>query len=87
MAAALANMMGVPAAARVPMPSQAARKSARPMRSTAIRAAATDGESPVFRAWDNATNSNMRTDIKKIMILGAGQGLILVPTFAQLELT
>jgi len=71
MAAALANTMGVPAAARVPMPAQAARKSARPVRSTAIRAMA-DGESPVFRAWDNATNSNMRTDIKKIMILGAG---------------
>ena len=31
-----------------------------------------DEESPVFRAWDQATNSKKRDDIKKIMILGAG---------------
>ena len=30
------------------------------------------GESEVFRAWDLATKSQKRTDIKKIMILGAG---------------
>ena len=26
----------------------------------------------MFRAWDQATNSKKRDDIKKIMILGAG---------------
>lgn len=36
------------------------------------RVAATAGESEVFRAWDQATKSEKRTDIKKIMILGAG---------------
>jgi len=30
------------------------------------------GESEVFRAWDQATKSQRRTDLKKIMILGAG---------------
>ena len=30
------------------------------------------GESEVFRAWDQATKSQKRTDLKKIMILGAG---------------
>jgi hypothetical protein len=41
----------------------------------ARRAGATtmaSGESEVFRAWDLATKSQKRTDIKKIMILGAG---------------
>ena len=33
---------------------------------------AASGESEVFRAWDQATKSQKRTDIKKIMILGAG---------------
>ena len=33
---------------------------------------ASSGESEVFRAWDLATKSQKRTDIKKIMILGAG---------------
>ena len=39
---------------------------------TTRRVAATAGESEVFRAWDQATKSEKRTDIKKIMILGAG---------------
>lgn len=70
-AASLANTLGVPAAARVTV--QATRKNARPVRGGArIRARAVDEESPVFRAWDQATNSNKRTDIKKIMIIGAG---------------
>jgi len=33
---------------------------------------ASANESEVFRAWDRATKSQKRTDIKKIMILGAG---------------
>ena len=44
-------------------------------RRAARRAGATtmaSGESEVFRAWDLATKSQKRTDIKKIMILGAG---------------
>ena len=69
-AAALANTLGVPASARVT--THAKRKNVtRPTRGGSIRAMA-DDESPVFRAWDNATNSNKRTDIKKIMIIGAG---------------
>ena len=38
-----------------------------------VRAAIADAEeSAVFRAWDSATSSNKRTDLQKIMILGAG---------------
>lgn len=43
------------------------RRVTRPARWTTTRA-----ESEVFRAWDQATKSAMRTDLKKIMILGAG---------------
>ena len=42
------------------------------MKRATRRVAATAGESEVFRAWDQATKSEKRTDIKKIMILGAG---------------
>ena len=70
-ASALANTLGAPAralnqagAGRV----RAAKRGAVPVRARA----SPDDESPVFRAWDQATNSNKRTDIKKIMILGAG---------------
>ena len=41
-------------------------------RGVANAARAMGGESEVFRAWDQATNSQKRTDLKKIMILGAG---------------
>lgn len=69
-AAALANTLGVPASARVTTKAQ--HKHVRPTRGGCIRAMAEADESPVFRAWDQATNSNKRTDIKKIMIIGAG---------------
>ena len=72
-AAALANTLGVPSAARVL--TQGRRRNARAMKraSVQVRARASpDEESPVFRAWDQATNSKKRDDIKKIMILGAG---------------
>ena len=72
-AAALANTLGVPSAARVL--TQGRRRKARAMKraSVQVRARASpDEESPVFRAWDQATNSKKRDDIKKIMILGAG---------------
>lgn len=69
-AAALANTLGVPASARVT--TQPKRKNVRHSRGGAIRAMAEADESPVFRAWDQATHSNKRTDIKKIMIIGAG---------------
>ena len=51
------------------------RKRARAKRSkrgVANAARAMGGESEVFRAWDQATKSQKRTDLKKIMILGAG---------------
>jgi len=38
----------------------------------AVKTTMASGESEVFRAWDLATKSQKRTDIKKIMILGAG---------------
>jgi len=69
-AAALANTLGVPQAAR--MVANAKRKNVRANRAGPVRAMAEDAESPVFRAWDQATNSKKRTDIKKIMIIGAG---------------
>lgn len=71
-AAALANTLGVPASAR--LTTQARRKTIRPSRhvGASIRAMSEAEESPVFRAWDQAINSNKRTDIKKIMIIGAG---------------
>ena len=72
-ATALANTLGVPSAARVL--TRGRRRNARAMKraSVQVRARASpDEESPVFRAWDQATNSKKRTDIKKIMILGAG---------------
>lgn len=43
-----------------------------PKRGVANAARAMGGESEVFRAWDQATKSQKRTDLKKIMILGAG---------------
>ena len=69
-AAALANTLGVPQAAR--MVANAKRKNVRANRAGPVRAMAEDAESPVFSAWDQATNSKKRTDIKKIMIIGAG---------------
>ena len=65
-AAALANTLGVPQAAR--MVANAKRKNVRANRAGPVRAMAEDAESPVFRAWDQATNSKKRTDIKKIML-------------------
>ena len=71
-AAALANTLGVPASARVQIQAKG-KKNARPMRAAGVtRALAETEESPVFKAWDSATMSNQRTDIKKIMIIGAG---------------
>ena len=70
-ASALANTLGAPARAL----HQAKRGRVRATKRSAVPArarASPDEESPVFRAWDQATNSNKRTDIKKIMILGAG---------------
>tara|TARA_B100001540_G_scaffold227959_1_gene202133 strand:- start:132 stop:440 length:309 start_codon:yes stop_codon:yes gene_type:complete len=69
-AAALANTLGVPQAAR--MVANPKRKNLRANCAGPVRAMAEDEESPVFRAWDQATNSKKRTDIKKIMIIGAG---------------
>ena len=69
-AAALANTLGVPQAAR--MVANTKRKNLRANRAGPVRAMAEDEESPVFRAWDQATNSKKRTDIKRIMIIGAG---------------
>ena len=66
----IANTMGVPVTSKVT--TQSKRKNVRATRSSQIRAMAESEESPVFRAWDQATNSNKRTDIKKIMIIGAG---------------
>ena len=54
---------------------RASRGNARPnalKRGVANAARAMGGESEVFRAWDQATKSQKRTDLKKIMILGAG---------------
>ena len=54
---------------------RATRGNARPnalKRGVANAARAMGGESEVFRAWDQATKSQKRTDLKKIMILGAG---------------
>jgi|TARA_B100001540_G_scaffold221872_1_gene196184 hypothetical protein len=79
MAAALANTLGVSAGVR----SLTNPRSLSNRKSTGARAgrrvtpqvrarASPDEESPVFRAWDEATNSQKRTDIKRIMIVGAG---------------
>ena len=70
-ASALANTLGAPA--RALHQSTRGRVRATKRAAVPVRARASpDEESPVFRAWDQATNSNKRTDIKKIMILGAG---------------
>ena len=69
-AAALANTLGVPASARVTTKTK--RNNGRPIRGGLIRAMSEADESPIFRAWDEATNSKKRTDLKKIMIIGAG---------------
>ena len=70
-ASALANTLGAPSRAL----NQAKRgrfRAAKRVSAPARARASPDEESPVFRAWDQATNSKKRTDIKKIMILGAG---------------
>ena len=70
-ASALANTLGAPA--RALHQAKRGRVRATKRAAVSVRARASpDEESPVFRAWDQATNSNKRTDIKKIMILGAG---------------
>eukprot|EP00740_Mantoniella_antarctica_P007677 CAMPEP_0181365288 /NCGR_PEP_ID=MMETSP1106-20121128/9970_1 /TAXON_ID=81844 /ORGANISM="Mantoniella antarctica, Strain SL-175" /LENGTH=1142 /DNA_ID=CAMNT_0023480319 /DNA_START=206 /DNA_END=3634 /DNA_ORIENTATION=- len=70
MAAALSSTLGVPFSATATQVKK--RRNARPIRGGVIRALAEAEESPVFRAWDQATKSTKRTDIKKIMIIGAG---------------
>merc|ERR1712216_252894 len=70
-ASALANALGAPARALQQSKRGLFRTTKR--LTVPVRARASpDEESSVFRAWDQATNSNKRTDIKKIMILGAG---------------
>ena len=55
------------------VPSSGSRARARPLARRVVAKGANDaGESEVFRAWDQATKSQRRTDLKKIMILGAG---------------
>ena len=49
---------------------KAQRQQSRRGRLQPIDAAAADGKE--FRAWDDAKNSKKRTDLKKIMIIGAG---------------
>lgn len=70
MAAALSSTLGVPFSVTATQVKK--RRNARPIRGGVIHALAEAEESPVFRAWDQATKSTKRTDIKKIMIIGAG---------------
>jgi len=55
---------------KAPSSSKAQRQQSRRGRLQPIDAAAADGKE--FRAWDDAKNSKKRTDLKKIMIIGAG---------------